>query len=315
VSRYIDINQLLGELGTSDRSAGDPWTLSRGSRGTVKGDAFSPAVVAELGAPLQDLKGEIQSSEQITQAATVPSSSSGGNGSSTGSSFLGGLLNFFPLASGIAKLFGFGDSTPAPALTPYQLPPSINFEGAVSGATAGSLSYGSDGLPRTSLPTQSSAVSSAALSSNFTDTPAATVANISNDFLSEGNTAGAGVGITSGDVDSSTGIASQIGTLGGTNFAAEPATGPSTLNSALLPQNGNQNTAANAVEVDPPGAGGTVASGSNSSTTSAQQGHSILVQVQAMDSQSFMDHSQDIAQAVRQAMLNLNSLNDVVQDL
>jgi hypothetical protein len=34
-----------------------------------------------------------------------------------------------------------------------------------------------------------------------------------------------------------------------------------------------------------------------------------------MDSQSFMDHSYEIAQAVRSAMLNMNSLNDVVSDL
>jgi len=34
-----------------------------------------------------------------------------------------------------------------------------------------------------------------------------------------------------------------------------------------------------------------------------------------MDSQSFMDHSADIAAAVRNAMLNLNSINDVVNDL
>jgi hypothetical protein len=47
-------------------------------------------------------------------------------------------------------------------------------------------------------------------------------------------------------------------------------------------------------------------------TTSPQQ---ITVQVNAMDSQSFLDHSQDIARAVRQAMLNSNSLNDVVSDL
>ncbi|MGA2195034.1 MAG: hypothetical protein ABSH40_07160 [Bryobacteraceae bacterium] len=37
--------------------------------------------------------------------------------------------------------------------------------------------------------------------------------------------------------------------------------------------------------------------------------------VQAMDSQWFMDHSSDIAQAVRNAMLNLSSINDVVNDL
>jgi hypothetical protein len=41
----------------------------------------------------------------------------------------------------------------------------------------------------------------------------------------------------------------------------------------------------------------------------------ITVQVQAMDSQSFLDHSDDIAQAVRQAMLNMSSLNDIVNDL
>ncbi len=34
-----------------------------------------------------------------------------------------------------------------------------------------------------------------------------------------------------------------------------------------------------------------------------------------MDSQSFLDHSEDIANAVRQAMLNSNSLNNVVNDL
>ena len=41
----------------------------------------------------------------------------------------------------------------------------------------------------------------------------------------------------------------------------------------------------------------------------------ITVQVHAMDSQSFMDHSQEIAQAVRQAMLNMHSVNDVMSDL
>ena len=41
----------------------------------------------------------------------------------------------------------------------------------------------------------------------------------------------------------------------------------------------------------------------------------INVTVQAMDSQSFLDHSSEIAQAVRQAMLSLSSVNDVVNDL
>ncbi|PWU04191.1 MAG: hypothetical protein C5B51_17220 [Terriglobia bacterium] len=41
----------------------------------------------------------------------------------------------------------------------------------------------------------------------------------------------------------------------------------------------------------------------------------IQVNVQAMDARSFLDHSHEIAQAVRSAMLSLNSLNDVVNDL
>jgi hypothetical protein len=41
----------------------------------------------------------------------------------------------------------------------------------------------------------------------------------------------------------------------------------------------------------------------------------ISVNVQAMDTRSFLDHSSEIALAVRQAMLNLNSINDVVNDL
>jgi len=52
-------------------------------------------------------------------------------------------------------------------------------------------------------------------------------------------------------------------------------------------------------------------SGSSSANTTQQ----ITVQVQAMDSQSFLDHSDDIAQAVKQAMLNMSSLNDVVTNL
>lgn len=41
----------------------------------------------------------------------------------------------------------------------------------------------------------------------------------------------------------------------------------------------------------------------------------ITVQVQAMDSKSFIDHSQDIATAVREAVLNMHALNDVISDL
>jgi hypothetical protein len=47
-------------------------------------------------------------------------------------------------------------------------------------------------------------------------------------------------------------------------------------------------------------------------TGSAPSSH-ITVQVQALDSQSFLDRSQDIAMAVRQAMLESTVLNDVIR--
>jgi hypothetical protein len=41
----------------------------------------------------------------------------------------------------------------------------------------------------------------------------------------------------------------------------------------------------------------------------------VTVQVNAMDSQSFLDHSDDIANAVKAALLNSHSLSDVITDL
>jgi len=49
--------------------------------------------------------------------------------------------------------------------------------------------------------------------------------------------------------------------------------------------------------------------------TGQGSGAQITVQVQAMDSQSFLDHRDDIAQAVRQAMLQSSVLNDVIREV
>ncbi len=45
------------------------------------------------------------------------------------------------------------------------------------------------------------------------------------------------------------------------------------------------------------------------------QAAAVTVQVQAMDSRSFLDHSEEIANAVKQALLNSHSLNDVVMEI
>jgi hypothetical protein len=59
----------------------------------------------------------------------------------------------------------------------------------------------------------------------------------------------------------------------------------------------------------------TATQGSQAGTPTAASAQQITVQVNAMDSKSFLDHSNDIARAVRAAMLNSHSLNDVVNDL
>ena len=47
----------------------------------------------------------------------------------------------------------------------------------------------------------------------------------------------------------------------------------------------------------------------------AQAAPSVVVNVSAMDSQSFLDRSGDIAEAVKRALLESHSLSDVVREL
>ncbi len=55
--------------------------------------------------------------------------------------------------------------------------------------------------------------------------------------------------------------------------------------------------------------------GRGGTQTGSVASQNITVQVNAMDSRSFLDHSEDIAMAVREAMLHSHSLNDMVNDL
>jgi hypothetical protein len=68
--------------------------------------------------------------------------------------------------------------------------------------------------------------------------------------------------------------------------------------------------ASSATAASSTGAGSQAAS-SSSSSSSPQ----ITVNVSAMDSQSFIDRSNDIASAVREAMLNMHPINNVVAEL
>ena len=67
-----------------------------------------------------------------------------------------------------------------------------------------------------------------------------------------------------------------------------------------------------------PTSSGTAGSGSATPATGSSQpapAPQVTVNVNAMDSRSFMDHSTDIANAVREAMLNMHPINGVVASL
>ena len=133
---------------------------------------------------------------------------------------------------------------------------------------------------------------------------------------SQSNSGGSSALDTIGNVTASVfenglGLAPLIGGLGSLFGGSGGSTTPPPLSAYAAPESvrfeGDFYRSANTA--DWAGSGG--AQSGTPLPTSTQ----ITVQVNAMDSQSFLDHSQDIANAVRHAMLNSNSLNDVVSDL
>jgi hypothetical protein len=86
-----------------------------------------------------------------------------------------------------------------------------------------------------------------------------------------------------------------------------PAPHPVYTPPAPVAMSGNLRESAPATPVD-------TGSQANTSQKAAPISH-VTVNVSAMDSQSFMDRSADIANAVREAMLNLHPINDVVANL
>jgi hypothetical protein len=104
-----------------------------------------------------------------------------------------------------------------------------------------------------------------------------------------------------------TGLMSLFGGGGGNNQAVTPTT-------FSLPPSVSVNGGVS--EAAPTQAFGVnyTAGGQARPDTATSVAPQITVQVQALDSQSILDRSQDIAAAVRQAMLESNVLNDVIQE-
>jgi len=189
--------------------------------------------------------------------------------------------------------------------------------GAISPAAQGQSSsdlYGESGSP--------AGVSERGGTSTSTDSSSGTSAgSIATTFL-EG-----GLGI----VPLITGL---LGLFGG-GSSAPPALEKYTMPSAISFESADTGNGLSASDFDQMGAprlvdsaadspdaasGGAAASGGVAASGGAPGGTSgampqISVNVQTMDAQSFLDNSDQIAQAVRGAMLNLSSINDVVNEL
>lgn len=187
----------------------DPLTQPVTSEPPFSGGATTQNLLEQLTAQTQVLNGLVSANSGNSELSSVLKTLTGflGGGSSGGSlggvlgGILGGGLGIPSLIGGLMDLFGGGSSGPPP-LVPFQMPPSVQFQGGIDGGGTSGITaadYSANGLPRSAR-----------------------------------------------------------------------------------------------------------------QGTSQASGQQITVQVNAMDSKSFLDHSDDIARAVRQAMLQSNSLNDVV---
>lgn len=141
----------------------------------------------------------------------------------------------------------------------------------------------------------------------------------SGSWLSEiGGVLGGGLGLTS----LVTGLAGLFG--GGGPATPEPPTpylmpNPISLDAGfsgsgvngVFATDSSQGNAPRAITNSGGGTGSSASSGGAASNGGG--GAQVTVNVQAMDSQSFMDRSSDIAMAVRQAMLETTILNDVIR--
>src|SRR5216684_4513027 len=202
---------VLQELATTSFAGGSSAgsaNLSGLLQGSVKDITEQITELARQTSSLNSTQlAQVGATQDNTQAVTNNTTTKSG-GSSTASNIgnivsglLGNTLSLSPIISGLLSLFGGGGKSTAPAVTPFQLPPSVQSQAGLTGGSNGQIvpvGYGQSGQPRA------------------------------------------------------------------------------------------------------PGA------------SSSPQ---INIQVSAMDSKSFLDHSDEIAQAVREAMLSSHALNDVIADL
>jgi hypothetical protein len=309
--------------------------------------------LSQAGQQIQQLQTAYQQqADLITQNTQALQGNTSSHGSSAGStlgniasSLFGGALGFLsPIISGIASLFG-GSSTPA-ALPIYTPPPPVSINGVLQSAPASSAQT-ADAVPASTLSpagqqvaqlqqsvstqSQSNALALNTLAVTGDTANAQTANNVTNLFggsssttvpqlqLSPAVRTAATVQTEGRSTDTFSGdalgylarIASALTNPAGAGNSVS-AQLPIYTPPAAVPVSGvpHPQAAATQPQNSPPASS---QSGANSTQSSAAP--QITVNVNAMDSQSFMDRSDDIASAVRAAMLNMHPINDVVADL
>lgn len=127
-------------------------------------------------------------------------------------------------------------------------------------------------------------------------------------FLAGGLEQGGGIGSL---FKSGLGLSPLAGSLiglfrGGDKEASDPALEPFALPPPISIERANGPL---------PGLASTVAEAGGGVRATGSPAAQVVVNVQALDSQSFMDRSHDIARAVRDAMLHMHPVNDVIDEL
>jgi hypothetical protein len=177
----------------------------------------------------------------------------------------------------------------------------------LSGATAGTVGLSDEIAQLAAQLQQLQAASQASVASIQADSRT----------TSSGTSSGGSIGSTLLDVFGGglglspliTGIASLFG--GGSDSSTPAPLTKFALPPSIQANGGVSESGGQAFAVDNPQGGLPRAAPAGGQASAPAQ---ITVQVQAMDSQSFLDHSSDIAMAVRQAMLQSSVLNDVVRE-
>jgi hypothetical protein len=266
--------------------AASPADAASGGGGGSQGADADGGTAASIGA------GSFAATPAGTSAkggSTSTSQDTSGDGSTAESvvtTFLESGFGMASLISGLFGLFGGGAAAP-PALEKYQMPSAIQFASADTGDTLSAADYDQMGQLRLYAPSGDENPQAGG--------PVAAGMNGAAPGLAASGLAASGL--------AASGLAASGLAAPGLAASGPAASGPAAFGQAASWQaTSGQTVAGQAV----PGQ----AASSNSTA-----GPQITVNVQAMDAQSFLDRSDDLAKAVRAAMLNMSSINDVVNEL